>query len=137
MKTLFIGFFVAFIAQPMAAHAVDTMQLQGSWTLKSAVYTKADGSKINISAQDLQSIKVLSKQHFSFVTADKNGNFSSALAGSYQIKGDSYQETPESGSVPAMLHKTYHFKARLEGKLWFHSGMEDGVKIEEVWQRLD
>ncbi len=137
MKHLAIVFFAAcgFIAASLQAS--EPASLQGSWALKSAVYTKADGSVIKVSGQDLKSVKVLSKSHFSFVTVNKDGSFSSALTGTYQLKGDSYQETPQTGSVAGMLNKTYEFKAKVEGDLWHHSGMEDGMQIEEVWVRLD
>ncbi|WP_288741157.1 hypothetical protein [uncultured Rheinheimera sp.] len=119
------------------AAAAEATPLQGSWMLKSAVYTKADGTVITLSGDELKSVKVLSKSYFSFVTVNKDGSFSSALTGSYQLKGNDYNETPLTGSVINMLNKTYQFKARVEGDLWHHSGMEDGMKIEEVWVRLD
>lgn len=137
MKNLALLLLVAcwFIATPLWAS--ESFLLQGSWALKSAVYTKADGTVIKGSGADLKSVKVLSKGHFSFVTVHKDGSFSSALTGTYQLKGDSYQETPLTGSVAAMLNKTYDFKAKVEDNLWHHSGMEDGMHIEEVWVRLD
>lgn len=137
MKHLALWIFIVFCCAAAPSQAAETLSLQGSWTLKSAVYTKADGTVITLSGDDLKSIKVLSKSYFSFVTVNKDGSFSSALTGSYQLKGDSYHETPEAGSVAAMLNKTYEFKAKVEDDLWHHSGMEDGMKIEEVWQRLD
>lgn len=137
MKHLLIGSLFVFCLASFPSHALEPAQLQGSWILKSAVYTKTDGTVIKISDQDMKSIKLVSKEYFSFVTVNKDGSFSNALTGRYQLQGDSYQETPEAGSVPAMLNKTYEFKAKVEGDLWHHSGMEDGTKIEELWQRLD
>lgn len=137
MKYLTLWIFTAFCFAASPLLAAEPTSLQGSWTLKSAVYTKADGTVIKVSGEDLKSVKVLSNSHFSFVTANKDGSFSSALTGTYQLKGDSYHETPEAGSVATMLNKTYEFKAKFEGDLWLHSGMEDGMKIEELWQRLD
>lgn len=137
MKHFALWTAVAFYCAALPLQAADPQSLQGSWTLKSAVYTKADGTVITLSGDDLKSIKVLSKNHFSFVTVTKDGSFSSALTGTYQLKGDTYHETPQTGSVAAMLNKTYEFKAKFEGDLWLHSGMEDGLKIEEVWYRLD
>lgn len=137
MKLLALWGFIIFCCTAASSQAAEVISLQGSWTLKSAVYTKADGTVFKLSTGDLKSVKILSKAHFSFVTVNKDGSFSSALTGSYHLKGDSYHETPEAGSVAAMLHKTYEFKAKVEGDLWHHSGMEDGMKIEEVWERLD
>jgi hypothetical protein len=137
MKNLALWIFSAFCCLALPSLASEPATLQGSWTLKSAVYTKADGTVITLSDGDLKSVKILSKGHFSFVTANKDGSFSSALTGSYQHKGESYNETPLTGSVPGMLNKTYEFKAELKDNLWLHSGMEDGMKIEEVWVRLD
>lgn len=137
MKNLALGIFIAFCCAALPSKASESKTLQGSWTLKSAVYTKADGTVITLSEGDLKSVKILSKGHFSFVTVNKDGSFSSALTGNYQLKGESYNETPLTGSVPSMLNKTYEFKAKVEGDLWHHSGMEDGMKIEEVWVRLD
>lgn len=137
MKNLALWIFAAFSFAALPLFALEANQLQGSWVLKSAVYTKADGTVIKLSGEDLKSVKVLSSSHFSFVTVNKDGSFSSALTGRYQLQGDSYHETPQAGSVATMLNKTYEFKAKVEGDLWLHSGMEDGMKIEEVWQKLD
>jgi hypothetical protein len=137
MKHLLIGSLFVLYLTSLPSLALEPVQLQGSWILKSAVYTKADGTVIKLSDQDMKSIKLVSKAYFSFVTVNKDGSFNNALTGRYQLQGDSYKETPEAGSVPAMLNKTYEFKAKLDGDLWHHSGMEDGTKIEELWQRLD
>lgn len=137
MKSFALWTFAIFCFATAPLQAAELTSLQGSWGLKSAVYTKADGTVITLSGNDLKLVKVLSKSHFSFVTVNKDGSFSSALTGRYQLKGDSYHETPQTGSVAAMLNKTYEFTAKVEGNLWLHSGMEDGMKIEEVWERLD
>lgn len=137
MKNLAFGLFALCSFISVSLHASEPNSLQGSWTLKSAVYTKADGTVISLSGDDLKSIKVLSNSYFSFVTVNKDGSFSSALTGTYQLKGNDYHETPQTGSVATMLNKTYEFKAKVEGDLWHHSGMEDGMKIKEVWVRLD
>lgn len=137
MKSFALWTFAIFCFAAAPLQATELTSLQGSWTLQSAVYTKADGTVITLSDGDLKSVKILSKGHFSFVTVNKDGSFSSALTGSYQHKGESYNETPLTGSVPGMLNKTYEFKAELKDNLWLHSGMEDGMKIEEVWVRLD
>lgn len=137
MKQLTFWVFAIFCFAATPLQAAEPTSLQGSWGLKSAVYTKTDGTVIKLSAEDLKSVKVLSKSYFSFVTVNKDGSFSSALTGTYQLKGNDYHETPQTGSVASMLNKTYEFKAKVEGDLWHHSGMEDGMKIEEVWQRLD
>lgn len=137
MKQVIAVIFTVFALLCLPLQALESSTLQGSWTLQSAVYTKADGTVIKLSADDLKSIKILSKGHFSFVTVNKDGSFSSALTGTYQLKGNDYHETPQTGSVASMLNKTYEFKAELKDNLWLHSGMEDGMKIEEVWVRLD
>jgi hypothetical protein len=137
MKHLALWIFIIFCFAATPSQATEPRSLQGSWTLKSAVYTKADGTVIKVSGEDLKSVKVLSKSYFSFVTVNKDGSFSSALTGTYQLKGNDYHETPQTGSVASMLNKTYEFKAKVEGDLWHHNGMEDGMKIEELWQRLD
>lgn len=137
MKNLAFGLFALCSFISASLQASEPNSLQGSWTLKSAVYTKADGTVITLSGDDLKSVKVLSKSYFSFVTVNKDGSFSSALTGTYQLKGNDYHETPQTGSVASMLNKTYEFKAKVEGDLWHHSGMDDGMKIEEVWVRLD
>lgn len=137
MKHLALWIFIIFCFAATPSQATEPRSLQGSWALQSAVYTKADGTVIKVSGDDLKSVKVLSKSRFSFVTVNKDGSFSSALTGTYQLKADSYHETPQTGSVASMINKTYEFKAKVEGDLWYHSGMEDGMKIEEVWERLD
>ena len=137
MKHLATSLLAVFCVLVTSVQAAEQGSLQGSWTLQSAVYTKADGTVIKVSGEDRKSVKVLSNSYFSFVTVHKDGSFSSALTGTYQLKGNDYHETPQTGSVASMLNKTYEFKAKVEGDLWHHSGMEDGMKIEEVWVRLD
>jgi hypothetical protein len=66
----------------------------------------------------------------------------SALGGSYTLKGEAYEEVPEygvgEGLLEALKGKTQSFKWKIEGNKWHHTGkLSTGQTIEEVWERVE
>jgi hypothetical protein len=53
------------------------------------------------------------------------------------MEGNQYIETLEYASDHKMLGKSYSFSYQLSNGDWIHKGMEDGVRVEEVWRRVD
>jgi hypothetical protein len=116
------------------AHAADP--LAGAWQFVSGRYTDADGKVTEASAPELRSLKVLSASRFVYITTKKDGEFVRSAGGEYAINGDAYAEKIDASSAEVMRGKTYSFEWRVEGDLWYHTGMKDGVRLEEIWRRV-
>ncbi|BCL75591.1 hypothetical protein JHS3_13270 [Jeongeupia sp. HS-3] len=109
--------------------------LTGSWVLKSARYTSADGTVQEFDAAKLRSIKLISGAHFSYITHLEDGSFYAAGAGTWRAEGGKYQELLTHTSTAAMLGRSYAFRYRVGEDYWHIDGDEDGMQIEEIWQR--
>ncbi len=137
MKKVPLFFLVAFSSFIFSSWAMACESLQGAWQLEYAVYKDQQGKVVyEIKGDSDKSIKILSQQHFSFITQSKDGKFSAAGAGTYTLKGDAYTEVVSYASLDRLMGKTYHFKCQLKEGTWIHSGNEDGVHIEEHWNRV-
>jgi hypothetical protein len=117
------------------AHSADP--LAGAWQFVSGRYTQPDGTVEEASAPVLRSLKVLNASHFVYLTSRDDGTFVRSAAGSYRISGATYAEKIDASSAEIMRGKTYSFEWRIDGDLWYHSGIKDGVRLEEVWRRLN
>ncbi|GHD63102.1 hypothetical protein [Jeongeupia chitinilytica] len=110
--------------------------LQGSWKLKSARYTGADGKAQTFTGIQLNAVKLVAGNHFSYITHLEDGSFAVAGAGTASSADGRYSERLSHTSNAKMLGKTYTFGYRIEGDCWLSEGDEDGTHIEEVWQRV-
>ncbi|MCT6698278.1 hypothetical protein [Rheinheimera sp. 4Y26] len=112
--------------------------LQGSWQLESALYLDANGKLLaEIKQQSTLSRKLIAGRHFSFITWQPDGKFEVAATGTFYTDSSGYHEQVDAASLPRLQGKSYHFQCRLTGDQWLHQGMEDGVLIKEVWQKLN
>lgn len=110
--------------------------LAGTWELEYAIYKNEKGEVVGeIKDKSTLSRKVLSANHFAFITWDKAGKFIVAASGTYTFKGEDYKETIDVTSEARLMGKTYHFNGVVKKDVWIHKGMEDGVFIEEHWRR--
>lgn len=110
--------------------------LQGAWKLISGEYIDAQGQTISYVASDMQAIKVLSEQHFSF-TSLKGEQFWASATGTYQFTDGQYVESLVLNSFGEKAGSQYAFAAKIEGDTWYNSRWQDGKRVEyEVWQRL-
>jgi hypothetical protein len=116
------------------AHAADP--LAGAWQFVSGRYTDADGKVTEASSPELRSLKVLNGSRFVYITTKKDGEFVRSAGGEYAITGNAYAEKIDASSAEVMRGKTYSFEWRVEGELWYHTGMKDGVRLEEIWRRV-
>ncbi|WP_333795928.1 hypothetical protein [Rheinheimera sp.] len=143
-----LALLLAFAFSATTAVAAETQQqqqsncsaalLQGSWQLASARYLDANGKLLaEIKQQNTFSRKLIAGRHFSFITWQPDGKFEVAATGTFYTNRAGYHEQVDAASPPRLRGKTYHFQCQLTGSLWFHQGMEDGVLIKEVWQKLD
>ena len=61
------------------------------------------------------------------------------MGGRYELKGDSYIETPDFAvdSMVEFVGKPQKFTVKIEGDQWTHSGeLSNGQKLVEVWKRV-
>jgi hypothetical protein len=137
---LFIGLMIA-VAHSVAEDSQEQSKTQqdiiGSWTLVSAKYNGTDFSFPEGSTH----IKHVTPTQFMWATYDKDGRVNRTAGGSYTLKGDAYEETPEYGisqDFDIIKGKAQSFKCRIEGNKWHHDGkLSNGLTIEEVWQRVE
>ena len=135
MKNMILG-----LAALLAAfsQSVSASELTGAWELEYAVYKNDKGEVVGeIKDKATLSRKVLSDNHFTFITWDKSGKFIVAGSGTYTLKGENYNETVDATSETRLMGKTYEFNCAFKDGIWIHKGMEDGVLIEEHWKRVN
>lgn len=127
---------LAFSQWVNADNRTDTT-LAGTWELEYAIYKNQKSEVVGeIKDKSTLSRKILSDQHFAFITWDKNGKFTVAASGTYSFKGEDYSETIDVTSETRLMGKTYHFNGVIKKDLWIHKGMEDGILIEEHWRKV-
>jgi len=111
--------------------------LIGTWKLISAKY---DGQESPIPAE-ATTLKHVTPAQFMWASYDKDGTVVRAAGGSYTIKGDVYEETPQYGissDFDLIKGKAQTFKWKVEGNKWHHNGkLSNGLTIEEVWERVE
>lgn len=137
MKKILTLMAIATLALSQWANATPKATLAGTWELEYAIYKNQKNEVVGeIKDKSTLSRKILSEQHFSFITWDKNGKFIVAASGIYSFKGEDYSETIDVTSEARLMGKTYHFNGVVKKDLWIHKGMEDGILIEEHWRRV-
>jgi hypothetical protein len=128
---------IAILALSPWANANPKATLAGTWELEYAIYKNQKNEVVGeIKGKSTLSRKILSEQHFAFITWDKSGKFTVAASGTYTFKGENYSETIDVTSEARLMGKTYHFNGVIKKDLWIHKGMEDGILIEEHWRRV-
>lgn len=124
-------------SRPMPVTACSIAQLQGTWQLASARYLDKAGTVVgSITAGSTLSRKIVAGQHMAFITWQPDGRFEVAASGSVRLEHGMYVERIDTASKPRLIGKTYRFVCQLDGDMWQHSGDEDGIHIEEQWQRV-
>lgn len=119
------------------SHWAQAESLAGTWELEYAIYKNEQGEVVGeIKDKTTLSRKILSEQHFTFITWDNTGKFIVAASGTYTFKGEDYKETVDVTSEARLMGKTYHFNGVIKKDLWIHKGLEDGTLIEEHWRRV-
>ena len=111
----------------------------GTWQLVSAKY--GDDKEFSDAPKDALHLKMLTATHFIWVAYDaKTKVVSSSMGGSYSLEGGNYTETVEfflPEPMKAYLGKKQEFTIKIDGDKLTQSGkLSDGMKIEEVWQRV-
>jgi hypothetical protein len=123
--------------EPKKAEAKPENKLVGTWKIVSAKY---DGKEIQF-PEGTTTLKHVTPTQFMWASFDKDGKVDLALGGSYTLKGEKYEETPEYGVgdlLQSLKGKPQSFKWKVEGNKWYHSGkLSSGLAIEEVWERVE
>lgn len=119
-----------------AACLADNSPFTGTWQLQSGEYLDANKAVISYQSLGINSQKVISEKHFSFVSM-ANGKFWAAGTGSYNYSDHEYHESPQMASYPLEGDGTYTFKYKIQGDLWHNERWHDGIRVEyEVWKKI-
>jgi hypothetical protein len=127
--------FGARAAQDQPKENAAAAKLIGTWKLVSAKYNGQDSD-----IKSATTLKHITPGNFIWLTYDDTKQISRSAGGTYTLKDDRYEETPQYGLGPdfeAVRDKAHTFTLKIEGDSWFHNGeLAGGLKIEEVWERV-
>lgn len=86
----------------------------------------------------LRQIKVINKDHFIWVTYDRESKTPMAVAGgTYNLNGKTYKELIEFGLRPENIGKEQTFNVEIEGdKLTLTGTLTNGMKLNELWTKV-
>ena len=111
-------------------------KFSGTWQLSSGEYVNHEGKLIQYETLNLNSIKVISPTHFSFVSMSGSKFWSSGV-GTYRFTETEYIESPIHTSYGVTSGKEYAFKYKISNDTWHNSRWENGKRVEfEVWKKL-
>lgn len=138
MVKIYVGVMALVMLLSANANAnANACKLAGAWELEYAIYRNNKGETVaEIKDKSTRSRKILSNQHFTFITWDKTGKFIAAGSGHYTLNGEQYNETVDATSEARLMGKTYEFTCSLRNDVWIHKGLEDGILIEEHWRKI-
>ncbi len=110
----------------------------GTWQLISTKY--GDAKDFSDFPKEQRRVKLITATHFTWVQYDAGSKKVDSMAGGpYTLEGNSYTETIEfvGTGMETYLGKKQLFTIKVDGDKLNQSGqLSDGLKIEEVWQRL-
>ena len=109
----------------------------GAWRLVSYKYGETD--KWADAPQDQKRVKLITDTYFTWVAYEASGKVQSMAGGKCTYNDATYTETIEYAGegMAAYLGKKQSFTIRVEGDKLHQSGqLSDGMKIEEVWERV-
>lgn len=114
--------------------------LVGTWQMVSQRQVYAD-TTIDRGQFLGPSYKILNATHFAFgrqtVINGEPQEDVFAGGGRYTLQGDTlYTEIIEYHSNQGLVGSSLKFKCRVEGDLWYHTGIIGSLRLEEVWQRV-
>jgi len=134
---LFIIITAALIFAVTAEVKCQTATHMGTWKLASYNYGTSSGF-IPVPKGD-QHIKLITATHFMWAETDSaTRKVWSMAGGTYTLNGNTYTESIDFGiNMDSYLGHNETFTLKVEGDLLFMSGiLNDGYKVEEIWQRV-
>lgn len=129
---------VAVVLQAQPEPQTSSAAHLGTWQLASFKYG-TDQPGFTDYPQDRRRLKLITATHFTWVdfgTATKR--ITGTAGGTYTLNGNTYTESIDFGlGMDTYFGQKHTFTIRVEGDTFFLSGtLADGLKIEEVWQRV-
>ena len=123
--------------EPKAPAAGSGAKLIGTWKLVSAKYG-GEESKIT---EGQTTLKHVTPSQWMWASYGKDGKVTRAAGGTYTVKGDDYEETPEYGfseDFDLIKGKAQKFKWKVDGNRWYHTGvLSNGLTIDEIWEQVE
>lgn len=111
--------------------------LDGTWRLISTRVLTSEGKLLSEKdITQLQSIKVVANQHFSFVSKTTTGELLEAAAGTFELKENRYSESIELSAL-SQQPVQQHYEWRLEQGLWYQRREMQQQVVEQVWQLVE
>lgn len=110
----------------------------GTWQLASFKYGTNQPGFTDFPERQRR-IKLITETHFTWVQFDATTRKVNASAGgTYSLNGNTYTESIDFGlGMDTFSGEKHAFTIRVEGDKFFLSGsLADGLKIEEVWERV-
>src|SRR5262249_50778379 len=106
-------------------------KLIGTWKLVSAKY----GGREFKFPEGTTMVKHVTPTGFMWATYDPDGKVTRAAGGTYALKGETYEETPEYGlssDCDLIKGKAETFTWKIDGNKWHHDGkLSNGLTIEK------
>jgi hypothetical protein len=136
MKNLLLTFFMLTIFSSAFSQSSSNSPLYGTWILQSATFTSGDTVTKDDKSTKKQ-MKIISPGHFAFIISNAaDDKFIMASGGRVIIDGNNYTEIVDYSSEPTSVNATYKFITKIVGDTWYHNGMIDKMKMEEVWKKV-
>ncbi len=137
LSTVFILALTGALMAQQSSTKADTKPL-GTWELVSTKYGEA--KDFEDYRKERKRVKLITATHFNWVDYDtKTKLVSSSAGGPYSYRDGTYTETIDfvGEGMETYLGKKQEFTIRIDGDKLVQSGqLSDGLKIEEVWQRV-
>jgi hypothetical protein len=99
--------------------------LVGTWELISLKATTSEGKTMAMDTSVIRETKIFSPTHFIYILSNVKGDslvFNRAFAGTWQVKGDKYIETPLIGSQEISDKVKTDFTWKIEGDKFIRQG---------------
>ncbi|MGB1199666.1 MAG: hypothetical protein ACPG46_11505 [Thalassotalea sp.] len=131
----YLALMFAFIIIPTSTQATENPFI-GTWQLVSGEYVNDKKEVVSYHSLEIRSQKVISSQHFSFVSMSKN-KFWSAGTGTYTFTKNEYYESPTMASYPLEDGGTYTFTYQIKEGLWHNARWHGDTRVEyEIWKKV-
>lgn len=139
MRKFFPVLLAIFLSLPALAQ-LPANKLEGSWEMVSRRYVYPD-SVVTPEPFQGPAYKILNSTHFAFgrqtILSGEPQEDVYAGGGRYSLQKDTvYTEFVEYHSSAGLVGQALVFTCRLDGDLWYHSGLIGDFVLEEVWRRV-
>lgn len=109
--------------------------LVGTWEMVSIKGINADGEPFYLDTTSVRETKIITPTHYILIATDVVGDslaFNRSYAGTVEINGNNYMETPTVSSLPIFENVKTDYTWKLEGNKFIQSGSvvrPDGKKV--------